>query len=152
MNLTRIAASRDAVGGAALLVIGICVAIYALMHYELGSLNRMGPGMVPVLLGALLAILGGVLVGSSFRNNPGFIDFDLRALFAITMGAVAFALLLETFGLAPAVVCTSLATTIFETRLTWRARLCLAAALAAIAVALFPLALGMHISIARWPL
>lgn len=151
MRLTAIGNRRDFVGGTILAAIGLLVAIYTLSNYDLGSLSRMGPGMVPALLGGLLTILGLAIVISSLRGGDGPIEIDVRALLAISLGAVVFVLVLETFGLFPAVIVMSLATTMFEDRLSWPGRVVLALVLAAIAVALFPMALGMHISIARWP-
>ena len=41
---------RDIVGGLLLAAIGIVAGLYALANYRMGTVNRMGPGMVPVTM------------------------------------------------------------------------------------------------------
>ena len=88
---------RDIVAGALLAALGIAISLYALSHYSIGTITRMGPGMVPVGLGVLLAIFGVVIGGTAwFREgnwpkgqggnatagagvDPDFCAFDRKA-------------------------------------------------------------------------
>jgi hypothetical protein len=52
---------RDFFSGLFFMVMGVCFA-WGASTYTIGSAARMGPGYFPLLLGALLTLLGGVLV------------------------------------------------------------------------------------------
>jgi Tripartite tricarboxylate transporter TctB family len=60
---------RDKIGGGVLVLIGVYVVATSL-GYRLGTLARMGPGMLPLALGVLL-VLFGILVALFVKPEPG---------------------------------------------------------------------------------
>ncbi len=69
----------------------------------LGAATRMGPGYLPTILGWLLIGLGGVIVVRSFLVNGVPIQkIHLRPQIMIIAALIAFALLVERFGLLAA--------------------------------------------------
>lgn len=65
MNL---ASQRDFLAGVMFAAIGIAFAVGA-TNYEVGSAARMGPGYFPLMLGAILALLGIAITVKSFSSG-----------------------------------------------------------------------------------
>jgi hypothetical protein len=92
-----------AIGGIVAVALGAFVLIES-SDYARGTLLRMGPGYFPTILGAMLLILGALLVGTSMRRPAEPLRApELRAPACIGLGVVLFALVLPRFGLAPAI-------------------------------------------------
>ncbi|RMX08900.1 tripartite tricarboxylate transporter TctB family protein [Corticibacter populi] len=65
-----IKSQKDFFSGLMFMAIGIAFAVGA-TNYTVGTAARMGPGYFPLLLGILLAVLGGLIVLTSIiRRNP----------------------------------------------------------------------------------
>ncbi len=73
-------------------------------HYPLGTLHRMGPGMFPVGLGIGLAGLGLASTVESMWIEAEAESASLRAFITIALGLLAWAVMVEPFGLVPATV------------------------------------------------
>ncbi len=141
--------THDLMWGGLLALLGVAVAAYAAMHYDLGTPRRMGPGFFPVGLGVVLAGLGVSIAVSAWwrtaRQNP----FAWRETLAISVALLGFGLMLDRIG----IVVTTLATVLIASSvaphkgLVWR--LVLAAAITALTWAIFILALKMPIPV--WP-
>ncbi len=75
------------------------------LRYDLGTPFRMGPGFLPLTLGAVLAALGlglgikGISKGVDEVKDP----FSLRALVLVSFAIVFFALTVRGLGFVPAV-------------------------------------------------
>jgi hypothetical protein len=104
------AARRDAAGGLLMLAIGAAAAFKG-REYGVGTLTRMGPGFLPVTLGALLAGLGLLLVLTSVRAAPSALltvegeaveTTDWRGVLCILAGMGGFIVAGEVAGLIPA--------------------------------------------------
>jgi putative tricarboxylic transport membrane protein len=68
--------------------------------YQMGSSVRMGPAYFPVVLGALLAVLGVmVLFDAVLEEGPPVAKFHFRPLIFIALSSLAFAYLLKPLGL-----------------------------------------------------
>src|SRR5262245_16647129 len=68
-------------------------------NYSFGSSARMGPGYFPVVLGAILALLGAISVARSFvKPGEPVAAFAWRPLLFILGAVVLFGLLLERAG------------------------------------------------------
>lgn len=93
---------RDRIAGGILVLIGVYV-VAASLEYRLGTLARMGPGMLPVALGGLL-ILFGILVALFVKPEPDEVPpvFKWRPAVTVLAAVLAFALLVEPVGLIPA--------------------------------------------------
>jgi uncharacterized protein involved in cysteine biosynthesis len=64
---SRFELKRDYYAGALMLLLGVGSAVQG-SSYRLGTLARMGPGFMPVMLGVLLALLGLLIVGVAIAS------------------------------------------------------------------------------------
>lgn len=95
---------RDFLAGAALVAVGLFVALYATSHYRVGEPARMGPGFFPAALGWILAGLGALVLLFSFKKTVHAFDpppFALRPFLAVLLAVAAFGALIERLGLIP---------------------------------------------------
>lgn len=100
---------KDFVSGLMFTAVGIAFAVGA-TNFDIGNAARMGPGYFPLLLGIVLAILGGIVTLQSFgRHKSGEGDgsigsFAWRPLSYILLANLAFGVLLvglPSIGLPP---------------------------------------------------
>lgn len=97
--MNRILLSKNFLSGLLLALAGIAFAYFG-SAYHFGTPRSMGAGFLPVVLGCLLAILGGiVIIGALINPGPKVSDFPLRPVIVLTIGVVLFGLLLKTIGL-----------------------------------------------------
>ena len=95
---------REIVSGLTLMVGGAAYGLDAFATLPLGTLRQMGPGMFPVGLGGLLFLIGTGIFVPGLARSETLPTIKLRPLIAV-LGAVAtFALLIDRFGLFPAIV------------------------------------------------
>ncbi len=116
-----------------------------------GTLNQMGPGLLPRALGAITGLCGVAVLIQSFRTGNTPLDrWTLRGPICILGAAVAFGLTVRPLGLALAgplaVIICSFAS--HETRLVETTIFGLV--MTAFCVALFKFALGLPIPVAPW--
>lgn len=143
---------RDIVAGAALTLAGLAAAIYAVSNYSMGTITRMGPGMMPVSLGVVLAVFGlAIVVPALFQRGEGVI-VRWRALIFLSASVLAFALMINRFGLVPSVFATTVLATLAETKVPAVGALILAAAMALLTWSVFIAGLGLNIPSFDWPL
>ncbi|KAF0810177.1 small permease of tripartite tricarboxylate transporter [Alcanivorax sp. S71-1-4] len=133
-------------GALCVLLLGVAVIVIA-RDYPMGSLSRMGTGYFPMILGALLLIIGVILVFEVARSTERVVvRIPFRPILMIGLGIITFAFLVERAGLVPAtwalVVLGSLAESPFRPVTV----LCIAAAMSLIGVLLFVKALGLPLS------
>jgi hypothetical protein len=96
----------DTWAGAATIVLALAV-IYASFEYGLGRGGRIGPGYVPLVVGILMLALGVLMVVRAGRSlDPVDTDIAWRQVGLVTVGIVAFALLLDRAGLIVAIMAT----------------------------------------------
>ena len=96
--------TRDFIAGAALIAVGLFVALYASSHYTVGDPARMGPGFFPTALGWILAGLGVLIVLLSFRKTVHAFEpppFALRPFLAVLLAIGVFSALVDRVGLVP---------------------------------------------------
>lgn len=143
--------TRDAISGGLLTLLGASTAVYSSLSYELGTPLRMGPGLMPTILGVLLACLGLLIfVPAMFRKGPGVV-IRYKVLGLVLLSIAAFAVLAQPFGLVPAIVAMTLISTFADGRLHPLAALGLGLALSALGVAIFVFGLNTPLPIIRWP-
>ena len=142
---------RDIAAGALLTVAGSAAALYALSHYALGTFRRMGPGMVPVSLGVILAGFGLAIAIPALlqRGEPAALRF--RPFVFLSAAVLCFALSIDRFGLVPSVFATTVIATLAETRVPALRAVLLGAAMALMTWALFILGLGLAMRAFDWP-
>jgi hypothetical protein len=142
---------QDVVGGALLIAVGLFVAVYATLSYDLGTPRQMGPGMFPVLLGYVTAGCGVVLVISALLRAAPRVDVRIawRPLIMIALSVAVFALSITSLGLLPAVMLMTLCAALAEGKLKLRGALLLGAVLAALAIMIFIVGLNIPVRVLR---
>ncbi len=139
---------RDILGGIALIAIGLFAAIHA-QQYEIGQLQRMGPGYFPTALGILLAALGVIIAVPAFFREGTRIRIEWKSLFWVMLSIIVFAVFLNLLGLVITSILTVFASSM-ASDLTWRGRLILSVSVAVITYVIFGFGLGMLIPIWPW--
>jgi len=143
---------RDYCGALILCGLGVAVAIKA-QSYHLGTLQRMGPGFVPMALGVIMAMIGVVLLlATLLRHRASSADAGMalpsaevkiplkaewRGWLCICAGVLAFGLMAERAGLIPATFACVVITAMGDRDNSWRDALILAAGVAIFAVGVF---------------
>ena len=90
--------------GLLFLAIGLFGIIYG-SRYRMGSATHMGPGYFPVVVAAIVALLGLISVATSLQRggNARQADWHVIPLLCVLAGIVAFGLLVERAGLVLAI-------------------------------------------------
>jgi hypothetical protein len=143
---------RDIVAGGVLAAFGGWYAWYSLGHYGRGTLAKVGEGMFPSALGILLALLGAaILLGGLFR--PGAkVDLRVRGPVFVILATAGFALLVKPFGLVPAIIATTVLSSLAGSeKVRPFSLLLLCAVLCVLCWLVFPLGLGLLVPMFDWP-
>ena len=102
--MNQVLLSKNFLSGLLLCIAGLAFAYFG-TAYSFGTPGSMGAGFLPVVLGCLLAILGGVIMlGAVFNPGPQVADFPVRPMIVLTIGVVLFGVLLKQIGLFPGLV------------------------------------------------
>ncbi|MCB4821320.1 tripartite tricarboxylate transporter TctB family protein [Roseicella aerolata] len=140
----------DVVGGVGLVLFGGWVYAHAAAEYDFGTLRRMGPGFFPAALAVLLMVFGALLaVPALFRSGEGP-RISVRSFLSILAGILAFAWLIEPFGLVPATIALVGLAALAEPGFRPIRTALLAVALSALGVLIFSQGLGIPIPAFRW--
>lgn len=139
----------DLLGGVLLAALGLFVALYAVDHYEIGTLRRMGPGFFPALLGGVLVVLGGMIALPALARRGETIRIAWKECLAVLAALLIFAAGLDRVGLVLVTPASVLIATLAapDRRIGWRIGLALV--VTALSVAVF--ALGLKMTIPLWP-
>ena len=123
--------------------------------YPVGRLAQMGPGLFPVALAVALTLLGIAVCATGLRG-PALKEADrplvgpaARPLLFVTLGLVAFAVLVRPLGLVPATTALVLIASRADRGFPWVLAVPLALALAAMATGIFVYGLGLPFRV--WP-
>jgi hypothetical protein len=141
---------RDIIGGGVLLCVGAFVVAYATTQLEVGSLARMGPGLFPAALGALLCGFGAIVAVPAFFREGTPVSVDGRPFVFVLASILVFGLTIRRFGVAPAVFVMTLVATLADQRLSWRGAIMLGVVLAALAVLIFNVGLDIPVAPIIW--
>lgn len=145
--------NKDYYCGALLLLIGLG-AIAAGMSYRLGTLREMGPGFFPTSLGAILALIGAILIGSAKGSVPEGEDVHLppewRGWICIVSSIAAFIVLGVYGGLLPASFAVVFIAALGDRQNTVKQAVALALVMSAISVGVFWWALSIQFPLFRW--
>lgn len=95
-----------------------CTAIWVARSYPIYSDQNLGPGAFPILLGAILALIGSaqLVFGLASKVREAVEFDDLRPLILLSLGTVAFGLIISRGGLLLAVLCLVLASALATQR------------------------------------
>lgn len=142
---------RDIAGGLLLFAAGAAFAGYAISEYDLGSLRRMGPGGFPAALGVVLALLGlGQAIPAFFRQGVRP-DFRIWSPLFVIGGVAAFAVVVQPFGLLPAVVAVVAISSLAELKVRPVQLTLLCAGLCVMNWLVFKIGLGASAPMVNWP-
>ena len=99
----RIKNPKDFWSGLMFMASGLFFAVWAIMHYQMGTAVRMGPAYFPTVLGGLLTVLGAIILASSLAvEGPDVPRFHFRPLVLITVATIAYGYLMKPLGLVGA--------------------------------------------------
>jgi hypothetical protein len=145
----------------AILFILIGVGAFAIAQdYPMGTMHRMGPGMFPLLISALITLVGIGLAVQALRakriatdqalaHRPTITFTALRALFFVMLALLAFAILIRPAGLFLATSTLVFISTRAEPGRGVLGSIILALTLACVSAAIFVYGIGLPISL--WP-
>lgn len=161
---------RELVTAALFISSGLTYAGWAYFNYDLGTLRRVGPGLFPVGLGAILAVIGVFLAVPAIRGmrlEPTAPSVSIegeqthendspntfRAGVFVLASLIAFALVLPNFGAIPAMFALTYTAALAEPGRDWRITpAIIAAVLSAFVWLLFKQALSLPLIMLKWPL
>lgn len=140
----------DLIGGLVLIGVGLFVALQSYSNYRLGTINNMGPGMVPLGLGIIIAILGAITAISALFRVGELPKIEFRPLASVVIGLAIFALIVEPLGLVPAIFGLVTISAAAHEDSSWRTTLILCVALAVIVSGVFVYGLGIPLQLFSW--
>jgi hypothetical protein len=142
--------NTDVIGG--LLTLGLAAGVLVeSSQYGRGTILRMGPGYFPTVLGGLLLVLGVVLTARGLQGHGEPIAAPRVRALVLILGAVGlFAVVLPTFGLAPAIIMLVVVSAYASPVRRPMAIALLAVGLTVFAYVVFVRLLSLHIDLLRW--
>jgi hypothetical protein len=119
-------------------------------NLAVGTAIRMGPGYVPRMLSYILIALGiAIIVRALFAPGEAIERLRWKPITLITIGVVAFALLFETAGLAPALVALVFLSSLGGEEFKVVETILACVVLTVLCIVIFKLGLQMNINIIR---
>jgi hypothetical protein len=150
----RFKLKRDYYAGGLMLLIGIGAAVVG-TGYKFGTLARMGPGFMPVMLGIVLAFIGiliaGTALGSSEPDDVKFLPANPQwfGWLCILGGPVLFIVLGQYAGMIPAVFACVFVCALGDNTATYKSSAILAAGVTVFGVLLFHYLLSIPFPLLR---
>ena len=118
--------------------------IWQAASLEIGTAFRMGPGYFPLVLAAILTLLGVVVLVQATRvEGEPMGPIALRGILFILPAPIFFGLTVRGLGFVPALFCTALIAAFASQKMTPVAAVILSATLTAFSVAVFSYGLGL---------
>ena len=152
---------KDHISAALLLVIG-CGVLGIGTTYEVGNLNRMGPGFVPVALGVMM-ILAAIAIGVAAAparsavarppragREPDDGGPQWRGWLCIISGVASFVILGNYGGMVPATLVAVFVSAMGDRENTWKSAGILAAIVTVFGVAIFHFGLALQLPLFQW--
>ncbi len=146
---------RDWLGGGLMVLLGL-VAAFEGSRYEIGTLQQMGPGFLPVVLGFILAGLGILIAGSSAVSAGDRVEETIpdraewRGWACVVAGPALFIVGGYYGGLIPAAFLCVFVSALGDRTTTLERSLSLAAGVTLLGVVLFSYILGVPFPAGRW--
>jgi len=145
----HIRSPKDFWAGLIFIAIGAGFVLLA-QQYRLGDMHRMGPGLFPTLVGALLVLLGAVTTGRAFALDGEAVPrLYARPLGISLLAIVLFGLALQWLGLIAAVAVLVIVGAYAARDVRPLENLALAAVMVGFSVAVFVWLLGLPLPL--WP-
>jgi hypothetical protein len=152
---------KDHLGGVLLIALGAAVLAMG-VTYKMGSLNRMGAGYIPVVLGVLMILVGiaiGVTAAPAGKRVmvnplPGHgahgNGIDVRGWLCILGGVVGFVVLGAYGGLMPATFASVFISAMGDRNNTYKGAAVLAAVLTVFCLVVFHFGLSLQLPLFQW--
>ncbi len=152
---------KDHVGAALLVVLGTTVVVLG-VGYRMGTLNRMGPGFIPVVLGVLMILVGVAIALTALPagardaapalpgHGHGGGGPQGRGWLCILGGVVAFVVLGEHGGLVPATFFAVFISAMGDRLNTVKGAILLSLLMVAMAVIVFHYGLRLQLPLFGW--
>ena len=135
--MLRIKSPQDVGAAIILIVIGLA-GLWFGRDYDIGSVSRMGPGYMPVLLSIGLLLFGAVIgLRAVTVDGPPIEAGRWYPSFLILAAVLTFALLIDRAGLAPATFAVAVICALASTDVKWKQAVALGIALALFCVLVF---------------
>ena len=150
----RFRIKRDYYAGGLMLLLGVGAAVTG-TGYKFGSLAKMGPGFMPVMLGIVLAFLGvliaGTALGSSEDDGKRFLPDNPQwfGWLCILGGPVLFIILGQFGGMIPAIFGCVFVCALGDKTATYKSSAILAAGITVFGVLLFHYLLSIPFPLLR---
>jgi hypothetical protein len=146
--MVRVRSIKDLLAGLIFVCIGLAFG-YAATGYEIGNALRMGPGYFPLVLAAVLVLLGVVILVQSLTRESAQTplgNVPLLGMVLVLGALVFFGATVRGLGLAPALFVTT-AVSAYASRLTsLGSALVIGAALTLLCLAIFIWGLGLPLA------
>ena len=134
----------DAVAGAVFMAFGLFFGLSSLLRLEIGSALRMGPGYAPLVLAAVLLLLGVLILAGSLRSAPVPVgQFAWRGMLFLLPAPILFGLTIRGLGFVPAIFLATLLAAFASPRMRPGSALLLAVAVTVFSTLIFSIALGL---------
>jgi hypothetical protein len=141
---------RELAAGLVLIAIGLVFAV-ASLQLRIGTARSMGAGFFPLIFSSATVVIGLLVAVPALSRGGELVVPPWRPFLAVTGSIAVFAVLMEPFGLLPAVAAAVCLAAIADRRSTPTGAVFLAAGLAAGCWLLFVVALGMPLPLLRVP-
>ena len=134
------------------MAIGLFFALNAAFNLRLGTLTSMGPAYFPIMVGAGLTILGGIIAFSAIgKENEEFGVIPWRGIGLVTLSILFFAFTVRGLGLAISLGGATFLSAIAPGKLSIRGSLILSVVLTFFSIVVFVYLLGLpYPVIGRW--
>lgn len=154
--MRAIVLSRDIIGGALVLVIGLGVTIHS-ASFAIGSLSQMGPGFFPMALGLILTAVG-IALAVRARISSEALSSDekerrrpeWKAWMLICLGVASFVMLAKSAGLVVATFCIVFISALGDRDNSWRSAALLAIVMVAVSITVFWWGLKIQLPLFGW--
>ncbi|AYE85332.1 tripartite tricarboxylate transporter TctB family protein [Sulfitobacter sp. D7] len=136
---------HEVIAGLVWVVLGLA-AIFVARGYAFGTITRMGPGFVPIMLGILLVVFGLFAAWQGRRLPEVSLDLRLRPFAYIIVGIIVWVLLVDWAGFVPATVALILISAQSEPEMKLMEAVLLAAGMSLVGYLIFIRGIGIPIA------
>jgi hypothetical protein len=136
-------------GGASVIALGLAVALIS-ASYPVGTIGRMGPGYLPLVVGILMTVLGVLILVGDLRSGADDEPIRMRPFFLVLAGVVAWAEIAPRFGLVPATIALVVVVSFAQERPQALMTAITAAVLSFLGVAIFVWGLGVRLPVVQF--
>lgn len=146
----RIKSPKDFWSGAMFLGFGLFAVIWTKMNYQVGTPVNMGPGFLPMLVGALLVLIGaGIALRALAVDGAPLPHIHWRSVIVIPATVAVYGYLINPLGLLLSTTLLVVVSRFAGNEFNWKESILLGLGLATFSVVVFIIGLSMPMPI--WP-